>query len=104
MPKKQAATPCVVRLVALRVSPLPHGFSVRRCARRRVVSGRIWSPSIPRRCAQGRWLGARIHRDANGSATICSKAARGCYSKVQADTVKDLRPLGVAPRTRATSR
>jgi putative transposase len=47
--------------------------------------------------------GARIHRDVNGSANICSKAAKGCYGKVQADTVKYLRPIGVAPLTRATS-
>jgi putative transposase len=45
--------------------------------------------------------GARMHRDVNGSSNICSKAAYGRYSKVQADTVKYLRPIGVAPRTRA---
>jgi hypothetical protein len=27
--------------------------------------------------------GARVHRDVNGSATICSKAAYGRYSKIQ---------------------
>jgi hypothetical protein len=47
--------------------------------------------------------GARIHRDVNGSANICSRAIYGRYSKIQAATVKYLRPIGVAPLTRATS-
>ena len=44
--------------------------------------------------------GARIHRDINGANNICSKAAYGVYGQVQADTVKYLRPIGVAPRHR----
>jgi IS605 OrfB family transposase len=35
--------------------------------------------------------------------SLAEKAAHGCYSKVQADTVTYLRPIGRAPRTRATS-
>jgi putative transposase len=42
--------------------------------------------------------GVRIHRDVNGANNICSKARRGRYGKVQADIVKYLRPIGVAPR------
>lgn len=48
--------------------------------------------------------GARGHRDVNGANNICSKAAQGRYGQVQADTVKYLRPIGVAPPTRAVSR
>jgi transposase len=74
-------------------------------------------PSSPRgrrfRCAgcgaqavaRGLWragCGAQVHRAVNGSATICSQAVFGRYSKIQADTVKYLRPIGVAPWTRAT--
>jgi putative transposase len=44
--------------------------------------------------------GARMHRDVNGSSTICSKAAHGSYGQAQANTVKYLRPIGVAPRHR----
>jgi putative transposase len=44
--------------------------------------------------------GVRIHRDVNGSSNICSKAAHGSYGQAQADTVKYLRPIGVAPRHR----
>src|SRR5262249_32955105 len=59
-------------------------------------------PSSPRgrryRCAG---CGARRHRDVNGSANICSKAAFGRYGQVQADAVKYLRPIGVVPVTRA---
>jgi len=49
------------------------------------------------RCAS---CGAGIHRDVNGASNICSKAANGAYGQVQADTVKYLRPIGVAPRHR----
>jgi putative transposase len=42
--------------------------------------------------------GAELHRDVNGANNICSKAAHGRYGQVQADTVKYLRPIGVAPR------
>jgi putative transposase len=47
------------------------------------------------RCAG---CGAGIHRDVNRASNICSKAAYGGYGQVQADTVKYLRPIGVAPR------
>ena len=79
---------------------IAEAYSTRTCRHRGHVQ-----PSSPRgrrlRCLGG---GARVHRDVNGSATICSKAAHGVYSKVQADTVKYLRPIGGAPLTRATSR
>ena len=48
--------------------------------------------------------GARRHREVNGSATSCSKAAYGRYGQVQADAVKYLRPIGVVPPTRAIRR
>jgi len=44
-----------------------------------------------RAVARGLWragCGARVHRDVNGSANSCSKAAYGRYSTVQADTIK----------------
>jgi putative transposase len=76
---------------------IDEAYSTRTCC----VSGHV-QPSSPRgrrfRCLG---CGARVHRDVNGSANICSKAAHGVYSKVQVDTVKYLRPIGVAPRTRA---
>jgi putative transposase len=74
-------------------------YSTRTCSH----SGHV-QPSSPRGCRfRCAGCGARVHRDVNGSANICSKAAYGVYSKVQADTVKYLRPIGVAPVTRATS-
>jgi putative transposase len=85
--------------LGMSVEWIDEAYSTKTCR----VSGHV-QPSSPRgrrcRCAG---CGARVHRDVNGSANICSKAAHGVYSKVQADTVKYLRPIGVAPRTRATS-
>jgi putative transposase len=78
---------------------IDEAYSTRTCS----CSGHV-QPSSPRgrrfRCSG---CGARAHRDVNGANNICSKAAYGRYSKVQADTVKYLRPIGVAPMTRATS-
>jgi putative transposase len=85
--------------VGITVEWIDEAYSTRTCS----VSGHV-QPSSPRgrrfRCAG---CGARVHRDVNGANNICSKAAYGRYSKIQADTVKYLRPIGVAPWTRATS-
>jgi putative transposase len=69
------------------VERIDEAYSTRTCR----VSGHV-QPSSPRG-RRLRWLGclgggARAHRDVNGSATICSKAVYGRYSKVQADSVK----------------
>jgi putative transposase len=85
--------------VGITVEWIDEAYSTRTCS----VSGHV-QPSSPRgrrfRCAG---CGARVHRDVNGANNICSKATHGIYGNVQADTVKYLRPIGVAPRTRATS-
>jgi putative transposase len=79
--------------VGITVEWIDEAYSTRTCS----VSGHV-QPNSPRgrrfRCAG---CGARVHRDVNGSANICSKAIYGRYSKVQADAVKYLRPIGVAP-------
>jgi putative transposase len=83
--------------VGVTVEWIDEAYSTRTCS----VSGHV-QPSSPRgRRFQCLGCGARVHRDVNGSANICSKAAHGVYSKVQAATVKYLRPIGVAPLTRA---
>jgi putative transposase len=84
----------------LRVEWIDESYSTRTCSR----SGHCNSSSPRGRRFRCAGCGARIHRDLNGSANICSKAAHGGYGKVQADTVKYLRPIGVAPVTRAVSR
>ena len=65
---------------------------------------RYQHPSSPRgrrlRCSG---CGAIMHRDVNGASNICSKAVYGAYGQIQADAVKYLRPIGVAPVTRAIS-
>jgi putative transposase len=66
------------------------------------VSGHV-APSSPRGHRFGcAGCGARLHWDVNGSANSCSKAACSCYGQVQAETVKDLRPIVVVPRHRPT--
>jgi putative transposase len=85
--------------LGITVEWIDEAYSTRTCC----VSGHV-HPSSPRgrrfRCSG---CGARVHRDVNGANNICSKAVHGAYAKVQADTVKYLRPIGVAPLTRATS-
>jgi putative transposase len=79
--------------LGISVEWIDESYSTKTCS----VRGHV-QPSSPRgrrfRCSG---CGARVHRDVNGASNICSKAACGRYSKVQADTVKYLRPIGVAP-------
>jgi putative transposase len=78
---------------------IEEAYSTKTCR----VSGHVRSTAPRGRRFRCPGCGARIHRDVNGSANICSKAVHGVYSKVQAATVTYLRPIGVAPWTRATS-
>jgi putative transposase len=78
---------------------IDEAYSTRTCSH----SGHVQSSSPRGRRFRCAGCGARIHRDVNGANNICSKAAYGRYSQVRADTVKYLRPIGVAPLTRATS-
>jgi putative transposase len=85
--------------LGIAVEWIDEAYSTRTCC----VSGHV-QPSSPRGRRFGcSGCGARVHRDVNGSANICSKATHGVYSKVQVDTVKYLRPIGGAPLTRAVS-
>jgi putative transposase len=82
----------------IRVEQLDESYSRRTCSHRGHVH-----PSSPRgRRCRCTGCGARLHRDVNGSATICSKAAYGRYGQVQAETVRSLRPIGGVPRHRPT--
>jgi putative transposase len=82
--------------LGISVEQIDERYSSRTCSH----NGHV-HPTSPRgrrfRCAG---CGARAHRDVNGSANICSKAAYGRYGQVQADRVKYLRPIVVAPRHR----
>jgi putative transposase len=85
--------------LGIAVEWIDEAYSTRTCS----VSGHV-QPSSPRGRRFGcLGCGARVHRDVNGSANICSKATHGVYSKIQAVTITYLRPIGGAPRTRATS-
>jgi putative transposase len=78
---------------------IDEAYSTRTCS----VSGHVQSSSPRGRRCRCSGCGARVHRDVTGANNICSKAVYGVYSQVQADTVKYLRPIGVAPLTRARS-
>jgi putative transposase len=73
---------------------IDESYSTKTCS----VSGHVQSSSPRGRRLRCSGCGARVHRDVNGASNICSKAVYGCYAQVQADTVKYLRPIGVAPR------
>ena len=75
---------------------IDESYSTRTCSH----SGHVQSSSPRGRQFRCPGCGARVHRDVNGANNICSKAAYGRYSKVQADTVKYLRPIVVVPRHR----
>ena len=63
---------------------IDEAYSTRTCRH----SGHV-QPSSPRGRRFGcAGCGARVHRDVNGANNICSKAVYGCYSQIQADTVK----------------
>ena len=83
--------------LGIAVEWIDEAYSTKTCSH----SGHV-QPTSPRgrrfRCSG---CGVRVHRDVNGANNICSKAAHGRYSKVQADALKYLRPIGVAPLTRA---
>jgi len=83
--------------LGISVEWIDEAYSTRTCRVSEHV--RPFSPRGRRfRCAV-----ARVRRDVNGASNICSKAAHGVYSKIQADTITYLRPIGGAPLTRATS-
>jgi putative transposase len=73
---------------------IDEAYSTRTCSQ----SGHVQSSSPRGRRFRCAGCGARVHRDVNGANNICSKAAMGGDGQVQADIVKYLRPIGVAPR------
>lgn len=86
--------------LGMNVEWIDEAYSTRTCSK----SGHVRTSSPQGRRFRCSGCGARIHRDVNGANNICSKAAHGIYARVQADTVKYLRPIGVAPPTRASRR
>jgi putative transposase len=80
--------------LGIRVEWIDEAYSTRTCS----VSGHVQLSSPRGRRFRCSGCGARVHRDVNGANNICSRAVYGRYAKVQADRVKHLRPIGVAPR------
>jgi putative transposase len=74
----------------MRVEQIPEDYSTRTCSHcgcvmKNAPRGRVYA------CPG---CGAVIHRDGNGASNICSRARYGEYSRVQAQTIMYLRPLG----------
>jgi putative transposase len=69
--------------IGIQVERIDESYSPKTCS----VSGHVHSSSPRGRRFRCAGCGARIHRDVNGSANICSRAACGRYAKVQADRV-----------------
>jgi putative transposase len=84
--------------VGIRVEWIDESLSTRTCS----SSGHVRSSSPRGRRFRCPGCGAQLHRDVNGANNICSKAVHGTYAKVQADTIKYLRPIVVVPRHRPT--
>ena len=80
--------------LGMTVAWIDESYCTRTCSR----SGHVRSSSPQGRRFRCPGCGACIHREVNGSANSCSKAAYGKYGQIQADRIKDLRPIGVAPR------
>jgi putative transposase len=77
------------REYGMRVEQIPEDYSTRTCS---------FCGEVAKRAPRGRLYtcpgcGAIINRDVNGASNICSRALHGHYSKVQARTIKYLRPL-----------
>jgi putative transposase len=80
--------------LGMTVEWIDESYSTQTCS----VRGHVHSSSPRGRRCRCAGCGAWIHRDVNGSANSCSKAAYGKYGQIQADRITYLRPIGVAPR------
>jgi predicted RNA-binding Zn-ribbon protein involved in translation (DUF1610 family) len=74
----------------MRVEQIPEDYSTRTCSH----CGCVMKNAPRRRVYACPGCGAVIHRDVNGASNICSRARYGEYSRVQAQTIMYLRPLG----------
>jgi putative transposase len=77
------------REYGLQVGQIPEDYSTRTCS----FCGEVAKCAPRGRVYTCPGCGAIINRDVNGASNICSRALHGHYSKVQARTIKYLRPL-----------
>lgn len=79
------------RTLGMNVKLTGEAYSSKTCS----VCGHVKKSSVKGRNYDCSSCGAKIHRDANGSANICSKSRWGEYGKVQVEKIKYLRPVKI---------
>jgi IS605 OrfB family transposase len=85
------------RREGITVEQIDESYSTRTCSQ----CGYLRSYAPQGRVLRCSGCGAHVHRDANGAANICSRAAYGQYSLVQIQHVKHLRATVVRASTQA---
>jgi putative transposase len=85
------------RRLGCTTSHVDEAFSTRTCS----ICGHVQTSAPRGRLFRCSGCGARLNRDANGAANICSRAMRGCYGRIQVAKTTYRHACAVAPRTRA---
>lgn len=79
------------KTIGINTKLIDESYSSKTCS----VCGHAKKNSVQGRNYSCKECQSKIHRDANGSANICSKARYGEYSKVQVNQIKYLKPVRI---------
>ena len=79
------------KTIGINTKLIDESYSSKTCS----VCGHVKKNSVQGRNYYCKECQSKIHRDANGSANICSKARYGEYSKVQVNQIKYLKPVKI---------
>jgi len=79
------------KTIGISTKLIDESYSSKTCS----VCGHVKKNSVQGRNYHCKECQSKVHRDANGSANICSKARYGEYSKVQVNQIKYLKPLKI---------
>lgn len=79
------------KTIGINTKLIDESYSSKTCS----VCGHVKKNSVQGRNYSCKECQSKIHRDANGSANICSKARYGEYSQVQVNQIKYLKPVKI---------
>jgi putative transposase len=79
------------KTIGINTKLIDESYSSKTCS----VCGYVKKNSVQGRNYHCKECQSKVHRDANGSANICSKARYGEYSKVQVNQIKYLKPVKI---------